>query len=150
MTSESGQHFAPPSMFPEACQPSIQVRAQFDGHVSSGSAGDSTGSALAAPLSEMGEQSAPEPHMAQEKTSKNYRKMPSYLETVEDEIISDERSSAGGYSVSPRSSSNRCVTDWLGSSVGTQSDQGKLEFRSSTKIHKYFGGESSAASSGAL
>ncbi len=55
------------------------MRAQFDGHVSSGSDGDSTGSALAAPLSEMGKQSAPEPHLAQEKTIKNYRKMPSYL-----------------------------------------------------------------------
>ncbi len=150
VTSECGQHFAPPSTFPESCQASIQVRAQFDIAVSSGSAGDSTGSALASPLSEMGEQSAPELHMAQEKTSKNYRKMPSYLETVEEEIISDERSSAGGDSVSPRSSSNRCVTDWLGSSVATQSDQGKLEFRSSTKRHKYFGVESSAASSGAL
>ncbi len=125
VTSESGRHFAPPSTFPEACQASIQMCAQVDGHVSSGSDGDSTGSALAAPLSEMGEQSAPEPHMAQEKTSKNYRKLPSYLETMEEEIISDERGSAGGDFISPRSSSNRCVTDWVGSSVATQSDQGK-------------------------
>ncbi len=80
----------------------------------------------------MGEQSAPEPHMAQEKNSINYRKMPSYLETMEEEIISGESSSAVGDSVSPRSSSHRCVTDWVGSSVATQSDQGKLEFRSST------------------
>ncbi len=150
VTSESGRHFAPPSTFLEACQASIQMCAQVDGHVSSGSDGDSTGSALAAPLSEIGEQSAPEPHMAQEKTSKNYRKMPSYLETMEEEIISDERGSAGGDSVSPRSSSNRYVTDWVGSSVATQSDQGKLEFRSSIEKHTYFGVESGAASSGVL
>ncbi len=74
------------------------MRVQFDRHVSSASDGDSTGSVLAMPLSEMGEQSAPEPHMAQEKTSKNYKK--------------------------------RCLLTLrqVGSSVSTQSDQGKLEF----------------------
>lgn len=142
ITSESGQHPAPPSTFPDACQVSIQMCAQADGHVSCGSGCDSTGSALAMPLSEMGEQSAPEPHMAQEKTSQNYRRMPSYLETMEKEIISDERSSSGGDSVSPRNSSNRCVTDWVGGSVATQSNQGKLELRSNIEKHKCFGVES--------
>ncbi len=64
VTSESGLHFASPSTFLEACQASIQMCAQVGGYVSRGHDGDSTGSALAAPLSEMGKHCAPEPHMA--------------------------------------------------------------------------------------
>jgi len=114
ITSEGGQHIALTPVFSETDQAAIQNGPQIDGHASSSSCLDTTGPTFLAPLSEMGKQSSLEPHMAQEPTGQSYRTMPPYLDTMEKEVIPDERGSSGCDSLSPGDNTDRCFIEWLG------------------------------------
>lgn len=120
------QYSAAPPAVSNAGQATIQVFPQTHGYAGSSGYSNTVGSSFALSLPEMGEQSSSEIQWAQEQVDQGYTAMPSLVETMEKEVISDQRGCSVQDSLSAGGSTDRCFFYCLGNSLATERSESNV------------------------
>ncbi len=145
-----GQYSAAPPAVSNAGQATTQVFPQTHGYAGSSSCGRTIGPPFASSLPEMGEHFSSESQWAQEQVDQNYTARPSHTETMEEEVISDQRG------CSRQDSSRREVVQTDASFTGwgavwqRRAVRGQWDFRAKRGEYKHPGTTSSATGTEAL
>ncbi len=145
-----GQYSAAPLAVSNAGQATTQVFPQTHGYAGSSSCGHTVGPPFTSSLPETGEQFSSESQWAQEQVDQNYTVRPSHTETMEEEVISDQRGCSRQDSLSAGGSPDRCFFYRLGRSLAAQSGQRAMGFPAMRGEYKHPGTTGSATGTEAL